>query len=182
MNKKEAAMILAMIRVIFPKDLTKEQAEAEAGAWAFCFPEPVEMIQPAVIHCLQTMHYEPKPADIREQMAIALEDPEDTPERAWEIYRKAFCQLGSYDRPREAWERLPEKIRAITSPAEMKTFAYELTSAEVNGFQKTQFVKAYEGLKKARREQLKGLPMNKPENAALVTEPERIAIEGKTAG
>ena len=179
MNKKEAAVILAMIRTIFPKDLTKEQAEAETRAWAFCFPEPVEMIQPAVIQCLQTMHYEPKPADVREQMAIALEDPEDTAERAWDIYRKAFCQLGGYDTAREAWEQLPEKIRAITSPAEMKTFAFDLTSAEVNGFQKSQFMKAYDSLKRTRRDMLKSLPMNKPENVALVADKSPMMIEGK---
>ncbi len=185
MNLKETKTILAMIRSTYhitaSNGLTAEDVDTEARIWQQLFPEPFEMVMPAVKICMQTMHFAPLPADIREQMAIALEDQEDTPERAWEIYRKAFCQLGSYESAREAWEQLPEKIRAVTSPAEMKTFAYDLTSAEVNGFQKTQFVKAYEGLKKARREQLKGLPMNKPENVALVAEPAKIAIEGKSA-
>lgn len=169
-------MIRSMYHITGNNGLTVEEVDVEARIWQQLFPEPFEMVMPAVRRCMQTMHFAPLPADIRDQMAAALEDQEDTPEKAWETYRKAFANM-SPGEEKEEWQKLPEKIRAITSPGEMKEFAFDLSSADVNGFQRTQFLKAYEKLKQANRQQLKSLPMNKPENVALVTDPERLAIE-----
>ena len=100
------------------------------------------MIVPAVKACMRSMHFAPMPADIRAKMYEINTDPEDTPERAWEIYYKTVCRVGSFNSAREAWESLPEKIRNITRPDEMKTFAFTSTQAEYS-YVRSAFLKAY---------------------------------------
>lgn len=88
-----------------------------------------------------------------------MEDPDDTPERAWEIYYKTVCRLGSYNTSKDAWLSLPEKIRDITTPDEMRNFAFTSTPAEY-GYVRNTFIKAYENQKLIRRNTMMELPMH----------------------
>ena len=152
-------MIRSTYRGTGSSGTTAEEAELEARLWQRLFPEPFEMVLPAVEKCIETMHFRPVPADVREKMAAAFEDPDDTPERAWEIYYKTVCRLGSYNTSKDAWLSLPEKIRDITTPDEMRCFAYTSTAAEY-GYIRSAFIKAYDMKKQIRRNEMMELPLH----------------------
>lgn len=150
MKIDETRIIISMVRTLYPRKQTPKESEMEVQLWNMLLPEPFEKVRPAVESCLKFVRFEPKPADIRAMMYELYADPEDTAEKAWDLFYKTACRLGSYNTHREGWLTLPENIRKIMPFDE--TLAYSRsTDPTAQNFKRSEFIRAYEKQKEAEK-------------------------------
>ncbi|MEE8809855.1 replicative helicase loader/inhibitor [Lactimicrobium sp.] len=146
MNKTETMKILMLIHSIYPPS-SEIDASFEADVWTSLFPESFDVVLAATKHCLQTMHYCPKPADIRSAMYETSTEmlPED---EAWSIARRFWKSISS-TRPSEIeedWKLLPEEVKAIYKPMDMVELGFHRTVSDIENFERQRFHKAYEAM------------------------------------
>lgn len=139
MNLKETVQVLSIIRSIYPS--SDSDAEMTAKVWAMLFSnDSAEEVLKAVKECLSTMHFEPKPADIKARMyksdntipAIALW------EQARHFWRYELTDDIEEDERR--YKMLAPEIRDVYSLSEMKEMR-NLKSADVTQFEQPRFLK-----------------------------------------
>lgn len=145
--------ILMLIHSIYPPS-SEIDASFEADVWTSLFPEPFDVVLAATKHCLQTMHYCPKPADIRSAMYETSTEmlPED---EAWSIARRFWKSISS-TRPSEIeedWKLLPEEVKAIYKPVDMVELGFHRTVSDIENFERQRFHKAYEAMAAQKKSQ-----------------------------
>jgi hypothetical protein len=139
MDIKETLKILSTIKSIYPSK--EEDVELTAKVWQLLFAkDPLDAVLPAVMECLSTMHYEPKPADIKARM---YRDKNAVPAIAlWEQARNfwRYELTDDLDEDKRRYEMLAPEIKAVYSLSEMKEMR-SLNASDVTRFEQPRFIK-----------------------------------------
>lgn len=140
MDIKETLKILSTIRSIYPsKD--NDNVELTAKVWQLLFAnDPLDAVLPAVMECLSTMHYEPKPADIKSRM---YRDKNAVPAIAlWEQARHfwRYELTDDIDEDKRRYDLLAPEIKSVYSLSEMKDMR-NLNANDVTRFEQPRFMK-----------------------------------------
>lgn len=88
MNKQETALILRILRTVWPQTRIDEDT-ITAYTWAF-EDQPYELVEDAVKRWIKTGKFFPKPAELLEIISVQTVAPDLVPEAAWgEVIREA---------------------------------------------------------------------------------------------
>lgn len=153
MDIKDTLKILSTIRSIYPsKD--NDDVELTAKVWQLLFAnDPLEAVLPAVMECLSTMHYEPKPADIKARM---YKDTNAVPAIAlWEQARHfwRFELTDDLEEDKQRYDMLAPEIKSVYSLNEMREMR-NLNATDVTRFEQPRFMKRVSEVREAQHETL----------------------------
>lgn len=137
--------ILRIIRSVFPgieiDDLT-------VGVWQSLLPEPYDMVATATRECLRNNKFQPKPADIVEQMH-KRSVPQMTGEDAWDQIHDAYMALRDENDFRQA-EKLHgwmhPLVQRLVTPHDLIDYAFHMKSTEVRSYERPRIIKAFDTL------------------------------------
>lgn len=152
MDLKETLKILSTIKSIYPSK--EDDVELTAKVWQLLFAnDPLEVVLPAVLECLSTMHFEPKPADIKERM---YRDSNAVPAIAlWEQARHfwRYELTDDYEEDKRRYEMLAPEIKSVYSLSEMMEMR-SLNASDVTRFEQPRFIKRVSEVRSEQRETL----------------------------
>ena len=152
MNLKETVQVLSIIRSIYPNN--DSDPEMTAKVWAMLFSnDSAEEVLKAVKECLSTMHFEPKPADIKAHM---YKDNNAVPAIAlWEQARHfwRYELTDDIEEDERRYNMLAPEIKDVYSLSEMKEMR-NLKSTDVTQFEQPRFLKRVSEVRTAQKEVL----------------------------
>lgn len=142
MNKEEAALALALLKVAFPagyRNLTAADAKATVNLWATMFEDdPYIEVEAAIKSIIATRKndFPPSIAEVKEMLVTTRQPDRMTAQEAWSIVSKAAA--GNLK-----WEELPENIqKSIGSPAVLNSWRM-MQEDTFNSVVYSNFIKAY---------------------------------------
>lgn len=145
MNKEETMKILRIIHSVFPGI---ETDDLTVSVWQSLFPEPFDMVAKATRECLRNSKYQPRPADIIEQMHKKLV-PQMTGEDAWEVIHDAYMALrdeSDYQHAEQLHSQLPKIVRRLITPHDLIDFAFHMKSTDIRNYDRPRIVKAFDSM------------------------------------
>ena len=145
MNKEETAKIL---RIIYSVHGGNEPDELTISVWQSLLPEPYELVLDATRECLRTSKFQPKPADIIEQMHKKLV-PQLTGEDAWEQIHDAYMALrdeSDYRHAERLHGQLPKVVQRLITPHDLIDYAFHMKSTDIRNYEKPRIVKAFDSM------------------------------------
>lgn len=145
MNKEETMKILEIIHSVFPGIETDDLA---VSVWQSLFPEPFDMVSKATRECLRNSKYQPRPADIIEQMHKKLVQTM-TGEDAWERIHDAYMSLrdeSDYRYAEKLHSELPKVVRRLITPHDLIDYAFHMKSTDIRNYERPRIVKAFDSM------------------------------------
>lgn len=145
MNKEETMKILRIIHSVFPGI---ETDDLTVSVWQSLFPEPFDMVAKATRECLRNSKYQPRPADIIEQMHKKLV-PTMTGEDAWEQIHDAYMSLrdeSDYRYAEKLHSELPKMVRRLITPHDLIDYAFHMKSTDIRNYERPRIVKAFDSM------------------------------------
>lgn len=143
MNKAETIKILGRIKTVYPNFTpnTEEETKMQIEIWQEMFAnDSCDIVLQAVNSVITSSEYPPTIAAIKEKINLITKPSELSEIEAWNIYYKAICNSGYNEN--EEWRKLPEQIKAITSPRQMHDLG-QMENDSVMTVEKSNFVRAY---------------------------------------
>lgn len=153
MNREETKEIIRIMSRMYPNFHLPERKELGEliNLWASLFTEePFELVAAGLKAFIvsDTKGFAPVPGQIKEKIRLMTHQGERTELEAWELVRKAIA--GGRDSFREVWEKLPEDIREIVSPGQLKEWSItDLSQQQVIA---SNFMRSYRARTKKRQE------------------------------
>lgn len=161
-SQNKIIQMIATIKTVYPYYAKETNVEMLVKTWALLLKDvPDNIVEAALIKCLQTCKMPPTPAEVLEQVKAMTEANEPSDEEMWAVltsslrkasnltYRFGFTFVeangktqgdNARDDFQKLWEGLPEKIRLyLGSPGELMRMS-NYDSEELK-FEKNRFLK-----------------------------------------
>lgn len=129
MNREETKEILKTITGIYPgfyRDTDRNGKIAAIDLWTSVFSEePFELVAAALKAFIvsDTKGFAPVPGQVKEKIRLIMQPKEMTEQEAWQLVYKAIKNSGYAENARAEYENLPDVIRSIVTPAQLREWA-----------------------------------------------------------
>ena len=158
MNKKEAIMILAVLKAAYPagyRDMGNEDNVVLVNLWVRIFADwPYETVNRAVDSVIVTnkTNFPPSPGTVMDQLIKNTSAPEMTEMEAWELVFKAVKNSSWH--AEEEFKKLPPALqRSVGSPEMLRSWA-GMDGETVNSVIQSNFMRTFRSRKEQDREYL----------------------------
>lgn len=135
MDRNETKEIICMIAGIYPsfyKDASKAEKSRTVDLWASLFSEePFELVSAALKSFIVSDEkgFAPSPGQLKAKIRTMLEPSPMTEVEAWQIVSKAIRNSGYMENARAEHEKLPELIKRIVKPEQLREWALQDASS-----------------------------------------------------
>ena len=129
MDREETKEILKIITSIYPgfyRDAGRDSKIAALDLWASIFAEePFGLVAAALKAFIvsDTKGFAPVPGQVKEKIRLIMQPKEMTEQEAWQLVYKAIKNSGYAENARAEYEKLPDVIRSIVTPAQLREWA-----------------------------------------------------------
>lgn len=145
MTYDETKSVLAYLAAVYREMTVNRDARQMTAVWADIFQDDdVRLVTAAAKAYVSTSKFAPTPADIREKMAQLAEARDMSEMEAWNLVSGA-ARNGYYSAQQE-WEKLPEDIRKIVTPQQLRMWS-AMDSAQFETVVQSNFMRSYKALK-----------------------------------
>ena len=156
MTREETVEIIKTMYAAYPM-AGKGQMSAitdTVNVWAAIFVDsPAELVAAALKSYIvaDVKGFPPSPGQIMNKIRQIVEPEQMTEIEAWALVNKAVSNSGYIERAKEEWEKLPEIVRAIVSPEQLREWAMQ-DSRDFQTVVASNFMRSFKAKQAARRE------------------------------
>lgn len=151
MTEQETKSVLAYLSATY-RDMVKERDPREVLAvWADVFREDDgRLVRAAVRRYVGQNRFAPTPADIREELRKLTDTPDMSELEAWNLVSRAT--RNGYYGAQEEWRKLPEDIRQIVTPENIRLWS-TMDSAQFETVVQSNFMRSYRAVRQERQKE-----------------------------
>lgn len=181
MNKQETIKLIVGIKTIYPNsynNMTTEEKNVLIDIWQdslqdYAYENVYKSLKMYVNS--NTSGFAPTPAHIIENLKTMQPDNHLSESEAWDTYYKAICRSSYY--AQEEYDKLPDEIKKLTSPNQMRNLALSEGEALMSSI-KASFCRDYRN-NIENKKKIETMPMIEQEQIqhVLLGISERIGIE-----
>jgi len=158
MNKKEALMILAVLKAAYPigfRDMGNEDNVVLVNLWVRIFADwPYENVSRAVdsVIVINKTNFPPSPGAVMDQLIKNTSPPEMTEMEAWELVFRAIKNSAWH--AQEEYQKLPSVVKKCVGSPEMLQSWAGMDAETVNSVIQSNFMRTLRNRKEQDREYL----------------------------